>query len=82
MIGRFDWITLDGFVSSVRATFTLGAAAGTMIGLGVGSARSALFLVDQGLPVGDRDLVVIRMNFAKSQEAVAVAPVVDKGGLQ
>ena len=42
----------------------------------------ALFLRDEGLPVGDRDLVVVRMNFRKRQEAVAIAAVVDEGRLQ
>ncbi len=48
----------------------------------VGGALRAAFFVDQRLPVGDRDLVVIRMNFAESEEAVAVAAVIDESGLQ
>ena len=47
-----------------------------------GGALGAALFVDQGLPVGDRDLIVVRMNFAERQEAVAVAAVIDKGGLQ
>ena len=42
----------------------------------------AFFLGDQRLPVGDRDLVVVGMDFRKRQEAVAVAAVVDEGGLE
>ena len=42
----------------------------------------ALFLGDQRLPVGDRDLVVVGMDFRKRQEAVAVAAVIDEGRLQ
>jgi hypothetical protein len=44
--------------------------------------RRRAFFVDQRLPIGDRDLVVIRMNFAESEEAVAVAAVIDERGLQ
>src|SRR5271155_2431293 len=57
-------------------------AARTAVDLVVGGARGAFFLVDQGLPVGDRDLIIVRMDFAECEEAVAIAAVVDKGGLQ
>jgi hypothetical protein len=43
---------------------------------------SALFFGDQRLPVGDRNLIVVRVNFAEGQEAVAVAAVIDEGRLQ
>ena len=58
------------------------AAAGAMVRLGVGGALVALFLRQQRLPVGDRDLVIVRVDFGKRQEAVPVAAVVDEGGLQ
>jgi len=48
----------------------------------LGLAMRALFVGDQRLPVGDRDLIVIRMDFRERQEAVAVAAVVDEGGLE
>src|SRR5580704_7598484 len=54
----------------------------TTIDLVISVALRALFLVDQGLPVGDRDLVVVRMDFAESEEAVAIAAVVDERGLK
>src|SRR6267142_4402294 len=82
MVGRFDCAALDGFVGPVSAAFALGAAAGAMIGFGVRGARGAFFLFDQRLPVGDRDLVVVRVDFTKRQETMAVAAIVDKGGLQ
>ena len=53
-----------------------------MVGLGLGGALRALVLGDQRLPVGDRDLVVVGMDFAEGQEAVAVAAVVDERRLQ
>ena len=57
-------------------------ASGAVVGLGVGGALGALVLGDQRLPVGDRDLIVVGMDFAEGEEAVAVAAVVDEGGLQ
>ena len=39
-------------------------------------------LGDKRFAVGDRDLVVVGMNFTKGQETVAVAAVVDKGSLE
>ena len=35
-----------------------------------------------GFAVGDRDLIIIRVDFVKGQEAVAVAAVFHEGGLQ
>src|SRR5262249_28589362 len=55
---------------------------GAMSGPGIGGARRAFLLVDQRLPVGDRDLIVVGMNFAEGQEPVAVAAVVDESRLQ
>ena len=45
-------------------------------------ARGARVGVDQRLPVGDRDLIVVGMDFAERQEAVAVAAVFDERRLQ
>ncbi len=42
----------------------------------------ALVGLDQRLTVGDRDLVVVGMNFAEGEEAVPVAAIFDEGGLQ
>jgi hypothetical protein len=38
--------------------------------------------LDQRLTVGDRDLVVVGMNFAEGEEAVAVAAIFDEGRLE
>ena len=48
-------------------------------------ACAALFgglLLQERLPVGNRDLVVVGMNFGEGQEAVAIAAIVDEGRLQ
>ena len=42
----------------------------------------ALIGFDQGLTVGDRDLVIVGMNFRKGEEAMAVAAIFDEGRLQ
>ena len=39
-------------------------------------------MLDQALPVGDGDLIVVGMDFAEGEEAVAVAAVFDERGLQ
>ena len=54
------------------------ALAGACLGFG----DLALLGLDQRLPVGDRDLVVVGMDFREGEEAVAVAAVVDEGRLQ
>ena len=41
-----------------------------------------LLFAQQGFAVGDGDLVVVGMNFAESEETVAVAAIFDKGRLQ
>ena len=58
------------------------AAARAPVDLVLGVAMRALFARDQRLPVGDRDLIVVGMDFRERQEAVAVAAVVDEGGLE
>ncbi len=52
------------------------------VGLGVRGAGGALIFFDQRLPVGDRDLIVVRMNFGESQEAMAIAAIIHEGGLE
>src|ERR1043166_1545057 len=49
----------------------------------VGAAsRLGLLLGEQGLTVGDRDLIVIGVDFRKGEEALPVAAVFDEGRLQ
>jgi hypothetical protein len=47
----------------------------------LGTGKGALFF-DQRFAVGDRDLVIIRVNFGKGQKAVAVSAVIHEGRLQ
>ena len=40
------------------------------------------FLLKKRLSVGDRNLVIVRMNFGEGQKAVAIAAIVDESGLE
>nr|WP_283817603.1 hypothetical protein [Bradyrhizobium diazoefficiens] len=65
-------------VAVARTTAAVGAVLALLLGLAMG-----LFLgLDQRLPVGDRDLIVVGMDFAEGKEAVAVAAIFDEGGLE
>src|SRR5437879_2775911 len=69
-------------VTAPTAVVATTAAAGAAIGFILGVAVRTLFLGDQRLPVGDRNLIVVRMDFRERQEAVAVAAVVDESRLE
>src|SRR5436309_1678482 len=43
---------------------------------------AAGFFLEQGLPVSDGDLIIIRMDFREGEKTVPVAAVIDEGGLQ
>ena len=66
---------------AVAAAIAAVVAARLIVGFVV-IARGARIGVDQRLPVGDGDLVIIRMDFGKRQEAVAVAAIFDERRLQ
>ena len=59
-----------------------GGGAGAVLALFLGLAMGAFLGLDQRLTVGDRDLVIVGMDFAEGQKAVAVAAIFDEGGLQ
>jgi hypothetical protein len=84
LVGGLERLALDLVARAPpgRALAASVAASGAGVGLGVGGALRAFLLGDQGLPVGDRDLIVVRMDFAEGEETVAVSAVVDEGGLQ
>ena len=85
--GVLDDLALDtlamaaaaGVAVARTATVTVG---GAVFAFFLGFAVGAFVGLDQGLTVGDRDLVVIGMDFAEGQEAVAVAAIFDEGRLQ
>ena len=57
-------------------------AVGAVFGFFFRFAMRAFVGFDQRLTVGDRDLVIVGMDFAESQEAVAIAAIFDERGLQ
>ncbi len=59
----------------------LGRFCGTILLLLLAPRVLGLHL-DQTLPVGDGDLVVVGMDLAKGEEAMAVAAILDEGGLE
>jgi hypothetical protein len=64
-------------VARTAATIT-----GTILGFFLGFAMGAFVGLDQRLTVGDRNLIIVGMDFAERQEAMAVAAILDKGRLQ
>ncbi len=80
----FNHSALDAFAMAAAARITVArtAAVGAILGFFLGLAMGALIGLDQRLTIGDRNLIIVRMDFAEGQEAVAVASVFDEGGLQ
>ncbi|WP_283806352.1 hypothetical protein [Bradyrhizobium sp. cf659] len=84
-VETFDDVAADAFamtaaagIAVTRATAAVRAVLALFLGLAMG-----LFLgLDQRLPVGNRDLVVVGMDFAEGEEAVAIAAIFDEGGLE
>jgi hypothetical protein len=64
------------------AWLTAFAPLGAGIGFALGPRFLLDFLVDERLPVGERDLVIVGMDFAEGEEAVAIAAIFDEGCLQ
>jgi hypothetical protein len=80
----FDDLALDtlAIAAAARVAVTRTAAVGAVFALFLGLAMGALVGLDQCLAIGDRNLVIIRMDFAEGKEAVAVAAIFDEGRLQ
>jgi hypothetical protein len=68
--------------TTARIAVARTAAVGAVFGFFFGFAMGALVGFDQGLTVGDRNLIIVGMDFAEGQEAVAVAAILDEGRLQ
>jgi hypothetical protein len=82
--GPFDDATLHAVAIAAAAGIAVAraAAVGAVLGLFFGFAMGAFVRLDQRLAIGDGDLVIVRMDFAEGQKAVAVAAIFDEGGLQ
>jgi len=83
--GVLDDLALDAFAiaAAARVAVTRAAAVvGAIFGFFLGLAMGALVRLDQGLAIGDRNLIIVRMDFAEGEKAVTVAAILDEGGLQ
>ncbi|WP_456703391.1 MULTISPECIES: hypothetical protein [unclassified Bradyrhizobium] len=71
-------MTTAAGIAVTRAATAVGAVFALFLGLAMG-----LFLgLDQRLTVGNRNLVIIGMDFAEGEEAVAIAAIFNEGGLE
>jgi hypothetical protein len=79
-----DHAALDAvaMAATARIAVARAAAVGAVFGFFLGLAMGAFIGLDQRLTVGDRDLIIVGMDFAEGQEAVAVAAIFDEGRLQ
>jgi hypothetical protein len=87
LAGVLDDVALDTLAMAAAARIAVAGAAtvavgGAVLALFLGFAMGALVGLDQRLTVGDRDLIVVRVDFAERQEAVAVAAIFDERRLQ
>src|SRR6266404_1384277 len=82
--GVLDDLALDALAIAATTRIAMARAAtfGAVFGFFLGFAMGALVRLDQRLAIGDRNLIIVRVNFAEGQEAVAVAAIFDEGGLQ
>jgi hypothetical protein len=79
-----DNLALDAFAiaAAARVAVARTAAVGAVFALLLGLAMGAFVRLDQRLAIGDRNLIIVRMDFAEGQKAVPVATVLDEGRLQ
>nr|WP_312000593.1 hypothetical protein [Bradyrhizobium altum] len=79
-----DHLALDTVAMTAAAGIAMArpAAMAAVLVLFLGLAMGALVGFDQRLTVGDRDLVIVGMDFAEGEEAVPVAAILDEGSLQ
>jgi hypothetical protein len=85
--GILDDVALDAVAMTAAAGVAVArpaaaAVAGAILALFLGLAMGAFIGLDQRLTVGDRDLVVVGMDFAEGQKTVAVAAIFDESRLQ
>jgi hypothetical protein len=80
----FDHAALDAIAlaATARVAVARAAAVGAIFGFFLGLAMGALIGFDQRLTIGDRNLIIVRMDFAEGQEAMAVAAIFNEGCLQ
>jgi hypothetical protein len=83
--GVLDDLALDSLAIAAAARVAVARAAtvvGAVFAFFLGLAMGALVRLDQGLTIGDRNLIIVRMDFAEGKKAVTVAAILDEGSLQ
>jgi hypothetical protein len=83
--GVVEDLALDPFATAAAARIAVtgtAVAAGAVFAFFLGFAMGALVRLDQGLTIGDRNLIIIWMDFAEGEKAVTVAAIFDEGGLK
>jgi hypothetical protein len=82
--GGFDDAALHAvaIAAAARIAVARAAAVGAVFCLFFGLAMGAFIRLDQRLAIGNRNLIIVRMDFAEGEKAVAVAAIFDEGGLQ
>jgi len=82
--GVVDNGALDALAMTAPARIAMprAAAAGTVLGFFLGFAMRAFVGLDQSLTVGNRNLIVVGVDFTEGQKAVTVSAVFDECGLQ
>ncbi|WP_283813293.1 hypothetical protein [Bradyrhizobium sp. Leo121] len=83
-LGTLDDLALNALAMTAAAGIAVPGAAAVRpaFALLLGLAMGAFFGLDQRLTVGDRDLVIVWMDFAERKEAMAVAAILDERRLQ
>ncbi|WP_338156225.1 hypothetical protein [Bradyrhizobium elkanii] len=84
VVRTLDHLALDALAMAAATGIAMArpAAMAAVLVLFLRLAMGALVGFNQRLTVGDRDLVIVGMDFAEGQEAVPVAAILDEGGLQ
>ena len=72
----------DAHAGLRRARAAMTAATTLAVRLVLVLTVGARLLIEKRLPVGDRNLVIVGVNFREGEEAVAIPAVVDESGLQ
>jgi hypothetical protein len=83
--GVLDDFALDALAIAAATRIAVARAAavvGAVFAFFFGLAMGALVRLDQGLTIGDWNLIIIRVDFAEGEKAVTVAAILDEGSLQ
>jgi len=83
--GVLDDLALNALATAAATRIAVArtpAAAGAVLALLFGLAMGAFVGLDQRLTVGDRYLIIVGMDFAEGEEAMAVAAIFNEGRLQ